>query len=200
MMTSRISSRIGAASPDGHYDFVVCGAGPAGSVAAARLAEDPAARVLLIEAGGRDDVDEVVTPSEWPANLRSERDWAFTAEPNSHLNGRALPLSMGKVLGGGSSINVMVWARGHQRDWDDFAAEDSDPGWGYDAILGLYRRIEDWQGTEDRLRRGKGGPVHVQPAADPQPVAQASVEIVAGDNAGFSDTVEFKRPSFAMGS
>lgn len=159
-----------------HYDFIVCGAGPSGSVVAGRLAEDPDLRVLLIEAGGTDDLAEVMTPSRWTANLGSERDWGFTAEPNPHLNGRAIPLSMGKVLGGGSSINVMVWARGHKQDWDDFADAAGDPGWGYESVLDIYRRIEDWQGSEDPLRRGRGGPVHVQTAVDPQPVALAMVE------------------------
>jgi choline dehydrogenase len=145
-------------------------------VVAARLAENPEVSVLLIEAGGSDDVPEVMTPAGWPANLGSERDWGFSAQPNPHLNGRAIPLNMGKVLGGGSSINVMVWARGHKNDWDDFAAEAGDPAWGYEAVLGIYRRIEDWQGASDPFRRGCGGPVFVQSAANPQPVALAMLE------------------------
>ena len=89
------------------------------------------------------------------------------------LNGRRLPLSMGKVLGGGSSINVMAWSRGHKNDWDCFADEAGDPGWSYEAVLGIYRRIEDWRGTPDPLRRGKGGLVYVEPARDPNPIAPA---------------------------
>jgi choline dehydrogenase len=160
----------------GRYDFIVCGAGSSGSVVAARLAENPAVRVLLIEAGGSDEFPEVMTPAQWPLNIGSARDWDFKAEPNPHLNGRCIPLNMGKVLGGGSSINVMVWARGHQNDWEHFAAEARDPAWGYESILDIYRRIENWQGAPDPLRRGKNGPVHVQPAANPQPIALAMVE------------------------
>ena len=113
-------------NPPGSYDFIVCGAGSSGSVVARRLAENPSVEVLLIEAGGSDEVPTVMDPAAWPANLGSATDWGFVAEPNPDLNGRAIPMSMGKVLGGGSSINVMVWARGHRSDWDFFAEETGD--------------------------------------------------------------------------
>jgi choline dehydrogenase len=158
------------------YDFIICGSGSSGSVAARRLAENPEVSVLLIEAGGEDNVPSVNDPGQWFLNLGSERDWNFRAEPSFHLNGRAIPMNMGKVLGGGSSINLMAWIRGHRNDWDFFAAESGNPAWSYESILGLYRRIEDWRGAPDPDRRGVGGPVFVQPAPDPHPIASATLE------------------------
>ncbi|WP_027136293.1 GMC family oxidoreductase [Geminicoccus roseus] len=158
------------------YDVIVCGAGASGSVVARRLAENPDVQVLLVEAGGSDDAETVLDPAQWPANLGSERDWGFQAQPNRHLNGRSLSMSMGKGLGGGSSVNVMVWARGHRSDWDFFASAAGDPAWSYEAVLELYREIENWQGAPDPRFRGTSGPVWVQPAADPSPIAHAMLD------------------------
>lgn len=157
-----------------NYDFIVCGAGSSGSVIARRLAENADLDVLLIEAGEDDEVESVLDPALWPTNLGTGRDWGFQAEPNPHLDGRSLSMSMGKGLGGGSSVNVMVWARGHRADWDHFAAESGDKGWGYDAVLDIYRRIENWRGKPD-THRGTGGEVWVQPAHDPNPLAHALI-------------------------
>lgn len=173
---ARVNQRRLAADLKAGYDFVVCGAGSSGCVVARRLAENPSVSVLLLEAGGDDEAPEVSDPALWPANLGGGRDWGFLTRPSPHLGGRSLLWSMGKVLGGGSSINVMVWSRGHKSDWDHFAAETGDPGWGYEAVLGIYRRIEDWRGEPDPKRRGEGGLVFVQPAPDPNLVAPAMLE------------------------
>src|SRR5499433_4424384 len=159
------------------FDYIVCGAGTSGCVVAARLAADRKTQVLLLEAGGSDEAEVITNPNRWPLTLRSELDWGFVAEPNPHLNGRAIPYSMGKVLGGGSSINVSTWSRGHRADWDFYAAESGDSSWGYEAVLDLYRhRIEAWAGSADPEYRGKDGAVHVQPAAEPHAFSFALLE------------------------
>lgn len=163
------------------YDFIVCGGGTAGCVIARRLS-DSGVSVLLIEAGGSDRVPAVLDTTLWMSNIGSERDWGYSAEPSVHLAGRAARLPMGKVLGGGSSINGSVWARGHRVDFDGWAHSTGDPGWGYESMLGLYREIEDWQGPPDPARRGRGGLLRVQRAEDPVPLVHALLS--AADSLG----------------
>jgi choline dehydrogenase len=98
------------------YAFIVCRSGSSGSVIARRLAENPDVSVLLLEAGGSDEVPGVTEAARWFENLGSERDWKVVDQPNPHLKGRSIPLEMGKVLGGRSSINLMGWARGPKND------------------------------------------------------------------------------------
>jgi choline dehydrogenase len=165
------------------YDFIVCGAGSSGSVVAGRLAANPEISVLLLEAGGSDETDQVLDIDRWAMNLGGELDWSFVTEPNPDLNGRSILYSMGKVVGGGSSINVGTWSRGHQADWDMYAAEAGDGNWSYDSILQLYRsRVEDWTGTPDPAFYGVGGAMHVQPVDDPDSFSLAVLD--AADSSG----------------
>src|SRR5215472_13057491 len=173
----RLNQQRLAADLKSHYDFIVCGSGTSGSVVAARLAADLNTKVLLLEAGGTDETELITNPNRWPITLGSELDWGFVAEPNPNLNGRAIGYSMGKVLGGGSSINVSTWSRGHRADWDFYASESTDTSWSYAAVLDLYRRrVEGWTGSPDPDFRGTHGTVHVQPAADLRPFSVALLE------------------------
>ena len=161
------------------YDVIVCGAGTAGSVIARRLSDDPAVRVLLVEAGGSDRVPSVQDTTLWMSNIGSERDWCFRAEPSPHLNGRTPPLPMGKLLGGGSSINGSVWARGHKNDFDGWAEAVGDPAWNYAAALDVYRRIEAFEGPHDPTRRGYDGILPIVQPQDPVPLVPALIASAA---------------------
>jgi choline dehydrogenase len=115
----------------------------------------------------------VLITENWYFNQGSSMDWSFAAEPTPAVNNRSIQQAMGKVLGGGTSINAMVWAHGHKNDFQQWARESGDACWGYQHVLEIYTRIEDWHGAPDPVRRGTGGPVFVQAPADPNPLAPA---------------------------
>ncbi|MFV0244617.1 MAG: GMC family oxidoreductase [Qingshengfaniella sp.] len=171
-----ITQRYNAQTLSSGYDYIVVGSGSGGAVVAGRLAAESDARVLVLEAGGTDQVDAVLNPLLWATNIQSDLDWRYAAEPSDKVNGRSLILPMGRVVGGGSSINVMIWARGHKNDFDFWAAATGDDAWAYDNVLEIYRRIEDWQGAPDAARRGTGGRLFVTDVEDPNPVAPAFLE------------------------
>jgi choline dehydrogenase len=161
------------------YDYIVCGTGSAGCALVNRLAADPDAKILVIEAGDWDTAPAVADPRVWFTNLGTERDWGDIAVRSAHVNNRAIPEHMGRVVGGGSSINATIWARPFRKNLDYWVEVTGDQAWGYDHALSIYRRVENWQGKPDARYRGQGGPVWVQPAHEPSPLAPAMLEACA---------------------
>ncbi len=135
------------------------GAGSAGCVLAARLSEDPDARVALLEAGEEDTEPMIHVPAVFPALFKSSWDWDLLGEPEPGLGGRRLYLPRGKMLGGCGSINAMIYIRGNRADYDGWAAGGAG-GWSYDEVLPYFKRSEDNERGEDAYH-GVGGPMRV---------------------------------------
>jgi choline dehydrogenase len=157
------------------YDYVIVGGGSAGSVVASRLAAaQPSATILLIEAGsdGR-GVAQIVDPPQWTKLCGTALDWGYSYAPSGEVNGRAIPVPRGKVLGGCGAVNAMQWFRGHPDDYDAWERAGA-TGWNYAALLPYFRRSEDWEGGPS-AQRGGGGPMRVTRPRAPHPVASALV-------------------------
>ena len=143
------------------YDYVIVGAGSAGCLLANRLSKDPATRVLLLEAGGRDDYFWISVPVGYLYTIANPRtDWCYKTEADEHLAGRSIHYARGKVLGGCSSINAMIHMRGQKDDWDHWAALGN-RGWSWDDVVPIFRSLEDYEeGPVDGY--GAGGEVRVE--------------------------------------
>jgi choline dehydrogenase len=165
-----------SSKPLSSYDYVVVGTGSAACALVGRLATRKDASILMIEAGDWDTAPSIMNPSIWFTNLGTERDWGDKAIASEHTNNRAIPEHMGRVVGGGSSINATIWARPFKSDLEFWAKESGDAAWGYESGLNIYRGMENWQGKPDDRYRGKNGPVWCQPAHDPHPLAPAMLK------------------------
>ncbi|THF56634.1 choline dehydrogenase [Ollibium composti] len=169
-------------------DFVIIGSGSAGSAMAYRLSEDGRHSVIVIEYGGTDAGPLIQMPSALSIPLNMPLyDWGFASEPEPHLGGRVLATPRGKVLGGSSSINGMVYVRGHAHDFDHWA-EQGAAGWSYADVLPYFKRMEHSHGGEDGWR-GTDGPLHVQRGQRRNPLYAAFIE--AGRQAGFELTDDY---------
>ena len=155
------------------YDYVIVGAGAAGCVLAGELSAS-GAEVLLIESGGKDDAPTVLNPSVWFYNVGGPMDYHLPITPLPQLNKRNFNMALGHVLGGGSTINAMVWIRGTQADYDGWA-ENGAKGWAFADVLPVFKRQEDWEGGADAWR-GAGGPIHIRRPRDPHVTAPAFID------------------------
>ena len=167
------------------YDIIIVGAGSAGCVLANRLTEDSNVRVLLLEAGGSDRHPYIQIPLGL-GKLWQQRmfDWGYDTEPEPHLDNRRVPVRRGKVLGGSSSVNVMVYTRGHRGDFDRWARQGA-IGWSYADALPYFKRSESWEGGEDPWRGGDG-PLGTQATRMEDPIHDAWCE--AARRAGWPET------------
>lgn len=171
------------------YDYVVVGAGSAGCAVAARLSEDPASRVLLVEAGGSDRRLDTRAPAAFGAQFHTKVDWDYVTEPEPAANGRRIYQPRGKVLGGTSAMNAMLWVRGSDLDYDGWGV----PGWAWSDVEPVFRRIERHFLTDSA--HGQVGPIRVNRLSDPDPVARGFVE--AAVSAGVPRVDDVSGPELA---
>lgn len=156
------------------YDHIVIGAGAAGCVVAARLSEDPDRKVLLIEAGGHNKRLSVMAPAAFSSQFETKIDWNYVTEPEESLHGRQLYEPRGKMLGGSSSMNAMMYVRGNHYDYDSWVDQGAE-GWSADEVLPYFRKSEDNGDLNDEYH-GTGGPMHVETYRSPDPITQRIVD------------------------
>ena len=155
------------------YDYIVIGAGASGAIVAGELSKT-GAKVLVVESGGADTAPTISNPSIWFYNIGGALDWKLPIAPVPQLNNRKFNMALGHVLGGGSSINALVWSRGMARDYDGWERGGA-KGWGFKDVLRTYKAQEDWEGGANEWR-GAGGLVHIRKPGDPHPTAPAFIE------------------------
>ncbi|BDW84015.1 GMC family oxidoreductase [Roseicyclus marinus] len=159
------------------FDYIIIGGGSAGCVLAGRLSEDTTARVLLLEAGGRDRNPLYHLPAGFAKMTKGLGSWGWETVPQRHMKGRVFNYTQGKVIGGGSSLNAQIYTRGNAQDYDEWRQMGCD-GWAYDDVLPYFRKAED-NDTYDNRYHGKGGPLGVSQPIAPLPICEAYFEAAA---------------------
>jgi choline dehydrogenase len=159
------------------FDYIVVGAGSAGCVVAARLTEDPGVRVLLLEAGGADRHPFIHIPAAFARLFKTAVDWQLSTEPQEHLHQRRIYWPRGKVLGGSSSINAMIYVRGHRQDYDEWQALGND-AWSFADVLPYFKKSENQERGASEYH-GVGGPLNVADLTAPHPLSRAYLEACA---------------------
>ena len=159
------------------YDFIIIGGGSAGSVVAARLSENPACQVLLLEAGGSDRHPFYHLPAGFAKMTKGIGSWGWDTVPQKHMQNKVFRYTQAKVIGGGSAVNAQIYTRGNAQDYDDWRQMGC-AGWGYDDVLPYFRKAED-NDTYDNRFHGKGGPLGVSQPISPLPVCEAYFKAAA---------------------
>lgn len=158
-------------------DYVIVGAGSAGAVVANRLSADPARSVVLLEAGPPDKDKFIHIPAGFSKLFRTRHDWDYLTEPQPELNNRSIYWPRGKMLGGSSSMNAMMWVRGFQADYEEWA-QAAGPEWGFEAAVRQFRRIERVEGAQ-YPDQGTNGPLHISRQRSPRASTAAYLRAVA---------------------
>jgi hypothetical protein len=172
---------------ESRYTHIVVGAGAAGCVVANRLSADPAARVLLLEAGGPDRSPLIHMPAGFTKLTSPSVNWGFSTVPQAQLDNREMHYPQGRTLGGSTSINAMIYIRGHRLDYDEWESLGNE-GWGYDGVLPYFRRMENHERIVDEYH-GSGGPMNVAEQVQHNALSKAFVR--AGQEAGLTYNADF---------